>query len=101
VGKSFTQVVIRGQSETYSNTLYQIPKLDLIYGTNVLLEEGRLKIAQDLDQRKNLTEELRKYRDRPKSANPDPWREFPADDLIFATAIACWKMQHQDYCYFD
>jgi len=92
-----TKVVIRGQDESDADSLYQIPKRNLIGLIRVFLEKERLQIAQDLDQTSTLVQELMKYQERPTSAaslSIDAWREQPADDLIFATALACWKSQH-------
>ena len=45
----------------------------------------------------SLAQELINYQNRPTSAassNPDTWREDRHDDLVFATALACWKLRN-------
>ena len=100
-----TRVIIRGQDETNSHSLYQIPKRNLVGLIRVLLEKGRLEVAKDLEQTSNFAQELRmKYQERPTSGaslSIDPWRENPADDLIFATALACWKSQNLPFLRFE
>lgn len=101
VGMEICQVVIKGQDvETSSNGIHFIPKQIVLGGIDVSLELANLKIAQHLDETKNLTEELITFQCQPSSVaslSGDTWRELPSDDLIFATGIACWKLRNPSY----
>ena len=100
-GKHAYRVVIEGKHvETCSDSLNHIPKLTLIGGLLVSLEGGHFKIASELGEAQNLIEELIQYRNRPTTAaslNGEPWREGDSDDLLFATAIACWKLRQPSF----
>jgi hypothetical protein len=78
---------------------YRVPKQALI---GDLLETGRLKIAQDLPDVRALTDELLNYRSRKTSTSAtmtDTWREQPSDDLVFAVALAVWRLRQHDFSY--
>ena len=98
-------VIVRTQpSEHYSDGVDYVPKQTLVGELIVGLEMRRLKISKDLLLVEALTKELLNYRNRTTSAaslNGDTWREFPADDLIFATGLACWKLQRPSYFIYD
>lgn len=75
-----------------------VPKQTLVGELIVGLEMGTFKVSEKLPLAPELAKELRNYRDRPTSAaslNSDAWREYPADHLVFATGLACWKLQNQ------
>jgi hypothetical protein len=80
---------------------YRIPKRDLITTMLILLQGGRIKIPATLPNAALLVQELKNFRTNlPISTNPDTldWRERPHDDLVLATAIACWwGEQHRPY----
>jgi len=96
-------VTIRGDRESYSDGLQFISKTTLIGGLTVAFTEGRLHISQELKETPNLIRELEGYWDRPTSASSllaDSWRDQPSDDLVFAVALACWKLeQPEDFEY--
>jgi hypothetical protein len=95
-------VIAGGHVETYAEGLYHLPKQALIGGLEVLLETRKLKIAEGMRETKLLTDELVNYRGRTTSANSmsaETWREQPSDDLVFATALACWHLQKQPFWY--
>ena len=59
-----------------------------------LLQSSRLKIAESLDLAPTLKKELLNFRVKidPKTAHDsyEHWREGDHDDLVLATALACW-----------
>jgi hypothetical protein len=73
---------------------YRIPKRDLAGVVQVLLETDRLKIAAALPELPTLVKELVNFRVKidPATAHDSysAWREAEHDDLVLATALACW-----------
>jgi hypothetical protein len=87
--------------ERETDGLYSIPKQVLIGNLEVLLETGRLKIAESLTETSTLAKELIGYRERRTTPLASMcWREEPADDLVFAVGLACWKL-HQPPSIFE
>jgi hypothetical protein len=73
---------------------YRVPKRDLVSAVQVLLQNGRLKIAASLPESATLKRELLTFRVKvnPATAHDsyEHWREGDHDDLVLATAMACW-----------
>ena len=65
-----------------------------LHGTlQVLLQAGRLKIADAIPDARVLVEDLLAYRVKITANAHDvyePWREGAHDDLLLAVALACW-----------
>jgi hypothetical protein len=61
------------------------------------LQNGRLKVARELPLAETLKTELLNFRVKidPKTAHDsyEHWREGDHDDLVLATAMACWYRQ--------
>jgi hypothetical protein len=97
VGRQAHELVIEGRHrEAYAGGLYHVPKQILIGGIDVSLERCNFKIAEGMDETKSFAQELINFQNRPSASgasNPDIWRDLPTYDLIFATAIACWKLR--------
>ena len=76
---------------------YRVPKRDLVSAVQVLLQNGRLKIAEGLPLAETLRSELLSFRLKidPKTAHDsyEHWREADHDDLVLAAAMACWFRQ--------
>jgi hypothetical protein len=97
-GLTFDAVTITGgdtQSRDPTSDLYRVPKRDLIGGMQVLLQSGRLKIARTLAHAGTLRAELLNFRVKINVATAhdsyEAWREGDHDDLVLATALACWE----------
>jgi hypothetical protein len=76
---------------------YRVPKRDLVSLLQVLLQGERLKVASTLPEAPTLVQELLASRARvaPRASDGDSaWREGPHDDLVLATALACWCAEH-------
>jgi hypothetical protein len=71
-----------------------VPRRDLISASQILFDEGQLKIAEGLELAGTLKDELLAF--KPKAEKPDElegWRERPHDDLILAVAVSTWAAQ--------
>jgi len=76
---------------------YRVPKRDLVSAVQVLLQNERLKISRSLPLAETLRKELLNFRVKidPRTAHDsyEHWREGEHDDLVLATAMACWFRQ--------
>lgn len=98
VVESVTEIVFTGGIDvTREWGRYLVPKRDLIGTLDVLLQSGRLKIAQELPLAPALTEELGNVKRQVTPAGRDsyvPWREGVHDDLAYGLAVAVWWAEH-------
>ncbi len=71
-----------------------MPKRDLVFTMQVLLQTQQLKVAEGLLDAAVLVEELLNFRVKidPLTAHDSygAWREKEHDDLVLAVALACW-----------
>jgi hypothetical protein len=76
---------------------FRVPKRDLVTVTQVLLQNGRLKVAASLPEAETLRRELLNFRVKinPQTAHNscEHWREGDHDDLVLAVSMACWFRQ--------
>lgn len=76
---------------------FRVPKRDLVGSAQVLLQGGRLKIAEGLKEAETLRGELLNFRVKinPKTAHDsyEHWREGDHDDVLFSVAMPCWFRQ--------
>jgi hypothetical protein len=96
-----TSVTIHGGSaltEEPAVLSFRVPKRDLVAAVQVLLQNGRLKIAPELELAPVLKKELLNFRVKidPRTAHDsyEHWREGDHDDLVLATALACWYSEY-------
>lgn len=89
---------------------YHVPKKDLAGVVGVLLGTNRLKIAKNMDHADRLKAELQNFRVKVSASGHesfaagvggDAWREGAHDDLVLATAIGTWLMEHESVPYLD
>jgi len=79
----------------------QLPGAQAVSGLHlqVLLQAGLLKVAEELPDATVLIQELLNFRVKidPLTAHDSygPWREGQHDDLVLATAVACWYGERQ------
>lgn len=73
---------------------WHVPKRNLAGVLAILLQNGRLKASPTLPDIETLTGELANFRVKidPATAHDSysAWRENQHDDLVLATALACW-----------
>lgn len=73
---------------------WRVPKRDLVSAALVLMQNGRLKIAESLELREALVRELLAFRVKINIATAhdsyEAWREGDHDDLVLSVALACW-----------
>lgn len=87
-----------GDSVSGEHPEYRVPKRDLVTAVQVLLQSERLRIASSLKEAQTLVNELLAFRvsinlktgHDSYGNDVGAWRENPHDDLVLATAIACW-----------
>lgn len=73
---------------------FRVPKRDLVASVQTLLQNGRLKIAPEMELAPVLKTELLNFRVKinPATAHDsyEHWWEADHDDLVLAVALACW-----------
>lgn len=78
----------------------RVPKRELVTAAQILLQNGRLKIARQLPEAETLRRELQNFKVTidPKTAHDSysHWREAEHDDLVLATALAAWFRQYRN-----
>jgi hypothetical protein len=78
--------------------ILHVPKRDLVAAVQTLLQNGRLQIAAGLTLADVLRKELLNFRVKvdPSTAHDSysHWREGDHDDLVLATACACWYREY-------
>ena len=83
-----------GDSVTFEGGAWRVPKRDLVGVTQVLLQSGRLKVAESLQLAPTLVSELLTFRVKISELTAHDsygaWREGSHDDLVLALACAAW-----------
>jgi hypothetical protein len=95
-GLKFTPVTITGGDVAHkTGRNWRVPKRDLVAALEVPFHTGELKVAEGLTLWPVLREELLNFRRKInlKTAHDsyEHWRESDHDDLVLATALACWR----------
>ena len=82
-----------GEAVVESEGGYRVPKRDLVSTVEVLLQEGRLKIARGIRESSALIDELLSFRAGVSSSGRDTFGAAGSahDDLVIALALACWR----------
>ena len=76
-----------------NNGAYHVPKFELVSNLQILLQSRRLAIDSALPEAKTLVEQLQNFEEKTTAAGDDAydaWRKGDHDDLLLASAIACW-----------
>lgn len=92
-------VFTAGDAVRYEDGFYRVPKKDLVHNVMVLLQTGKLKIAERSEDSKALVTELTNMRMKINSnehVNYEAWRQGQHDDLVFALALACWRARRSE-----
>jgi hypothetical protein len=95
-GLRFTPVTITGGDAAHkASGNWRVPKRDLVAALEVPFHTGELKVAEGLILWPALRKELLTFRRKInlKTAHDSykHWRETDHDDLVLATALACWR----------
>lgn len=86
-------LITGGDSVSTSGVFWRAPKRDLVALLQVLLQSGRLKIAEGLPEARTLINELLAFKVKITVSANDTygvWREGVHDDLVLAVALAVW-----------
>ena len=72
----------------------RVPKRDLASAPLVLMQNGQLKIAQEMPLAETLRKELLNFKVKINISTAhdsyEAWREGDHDDLVLSVALACW-----------
>jgi len=83
-----------GQSVSFDESGWHVPKRDLVAAAKVLLGKKQLKIGRGLPFADVLITELQNFQVTVNIATGhdsyEAWREGAHDDLVFAVSLACW-----------
>lgn len=82
-----------GDSVTSEGKTYKVPKADLATTVQVLLQTGRLAIAEDLDHAGQLVREMKQFRVKVTDAGHTRFEhaaESDSDDVLLSLACALW-----------
>lgn len=82
-------------SATTGATEGHLPKREIVSLMRALLEQNRFRYATGIEHASTLMAELQHF--QVKQVSPDnallDWRNRPHDDLVIATALACWSLK--------
>ena len=90
-------VTIHGGDRVTTGSGYGVPKRDIVSTLQLLLQQGRFKIAASLLDAKALFAELASFGVRISDSGHDTYcagRANEHDDLVNAVGLACWYGQH-------
>jgi hypothetical protein len=95
-GLRFAAVTITGGDRAHrAKGTWRVPKQDLVAALEVPFHMGELKVAEGLELWEVLRGELLNFRRkidlRTAHDSYEHWREADHDDLVLATALACWS----------
>jgi hypothetical protein len=88
--------ITAGGRERYADGYFRVPKRKLIVGLEVLLEQGRLLIAEGMRDGAALVNEMAEMRVKRTGSARETygvWRIGKHDDLVLAVALACWGVR--------
>ena len=95
-GLKFKAVTITGGDKVHAvgGGRYRVPKRDLVAALEVPFHTGELRVAEGMELWPALKKELLNFRRkidlRTAHDSYEHWRETDHDDLVLATALACW-----------
>ncbi len=96
-GILYDVTITGGDTATHQGSSWRVPKRELVSVAQVLLQSGRLKVAEALPDTAVLTRELLNFQVKINDQAHDSygaWREGTHDDLVLAVALACWAGEH-------
>ena len=98
IGITYGPVTVTGVAGGVSKSPdvgWLVPRRDLISTTQILFDEGQLKIAEGLELAQTLKRELLEFKPKPNQKPDDleGWREGKNDDLVLAVATSLWAVE--------
>jgi len=92
-----------GERESCANGVWHVPKRDLITGLQAMLDKEELWLPSRLPAARDLAREIAgmdvKISDRGRVSYGRS-REGEHDDLVIATALACWRAQRREPAFY-
>jgi hypothetical protein len=91
-------ILTAGHTRGFQDGHERIPKRELASVLQLVLQERRLKIAEQLHHAGTLREELVAFRPTIRLGAddaPEHWREREHDDLVLAVALAVWMAERE------
>jgi hypothetical protein len=86
--------ITRGDTVMTEGLEARLPKRDLVSTVALLLQTGRLRVAESLRDARALEKALRSFRAKVTGQDgDDAWREGDHGDLVLAVALAAWLGQ--------
>ena len=88
-----------GEGESCANGVWHAPKRDLITGLQLMLERRELGLPSRLPAARDLAKEIAGMGVTGQRARPGELRrsrEGEHDDLVIATALACWRARRRE-----
>jgi hypothetical protein len=80
---------------------WRVAKTELVSNLQVMFQTDLLRMATSLPLTPVLIDELQNFKLHPPTitpGDPESWREGAQDDLVFATALAAWRVaRHTPY----
>jgi hypothetical protein len=97
--RPYAVTITGGDSVVRDNAYHaRVPKRELVGLLVALFQSGRLKVARYLELAPALLDELLNFRVKVNLQTAhdsyEAWRESAHDDLVLATALACWHAQN-------
>jgi hypothetical protein len=89
--------ITAGTGATEENRRWRVAKSLLVSTIDALLDTGRLTIGRQVAGRETLIAELQGFRRKYTASANEVFgngRDTPHDDLVLATALACWASEH-------
>jgi hypothetical protein len=76
----------------------RVPKRDLVSTIEVLLQEGKLKIAQNMSDRAVLVDELLNFRAGISASGRDTYAAAGSahDDFVMSLGLCCWRARQSE-----
>ena len=91
--KPIAATITSGGSEGRNDNGYLVPKKLLVSGTQILMQNGQLKISNKLALCETLVKEMLSFKVKmgdSGKASFEAWRESIHDDLVLALCLAIW-----------
>jgi hypothetical protein len=91
-------ILTAGERERYQAGTWRVPKRDLITGLRVMLEKRELALSRRMAGADMLATDLAAMASRSTSGGRvsfGAWQAGEHDDLVVATALACWRARRK------